>query len=562
MSATWKVIGRMVLALPLLCSPASAQPLQEVGVLTVSDPFLGDNIGLMSARYGDTLLVGSPYDDVACPADPSCNSGSVYVFRRGAGGTWREIRKLVPSDPSPQAYFGNPLAFDGTTAAIGASGAAYIFERNLGGQDRWGQRTKLLPPNPTAHVFGAAVALQGDTLVVTAQADAYPCPNEPQICVAGSVFAFERHRGGPNAWGLVKRITPPDGMRQQVFGRSVALQGDTLFVAAPGARFPETLPVAAGVIYMFRRNEGGPDNWGFVQRLLPSNAPVNNGGFLGGYPQNFSLLGSTLAAGGLVDSRGCDDPVHFCGAVHVFSRSAEGVWAESDVILPPEPRHEGRFGLSVALFGEDLLLVGEDGPPERVYAFARHQDGPDTWGLKGMLVPSDVPEDGDIGFSPSILAGADGFGAVGAIFSNRECPPEFPVCDAGALYLYDLAPLLAGPCVESPTTLCLVAARFRVEVFFETAQGENGTGRVGGHLSDESGHFWFFRESNPELFVKVVDACAPPFDRFWFFAAGLTNVRVEIRVTDTEAGETNLYENPLGQGFLPIQDTGAFATCP
>lgn len=573
-SATRKVVGLLFASLPLLSSPGSAQPLHETGVLTVSDPFLGDRVGFFAARHRDILLLSSQFDDIAC-ADVGCDSGSVYVFRRSPTGEppWAELRKLTPADPRRGAYFGSPIAFDGETAAIGAygdhaagdvfpKGAAYIFERNLGGQDRWGQRRKLVPPDSTPIGFGSALALQGDTLVVTAPADAYACPAEPQFCVAGSAYVFERHRGGQNAWGLVKKVIPPDGMGQQAFGTSVALQGDSLFVAAPVARFPETLPIDAGVIYMFRRNEGGPDNWGFVQRLLPSIAPVNNGGALGYYPQAFALLGNVLAVGATADSRGCDAPVHFCGAVHLFSRSAEGVWSESNIILPPEPRHSGNFGLSVALYGEDLLLVGADGPPERVFAFARNQGGPDAWGLIGTLVPSDVPEGSDIGFSPSILAGADGFGAVGAVFSNRACPSELPVCDAGAIYLYDLAPLLAGPCVESPTTLCLLDGRFRVEVFFETAQGQRGTGRVGGHLSDESGHFWFFRESNPELFVKVVDACAPPFGRFWFFAAGLTNVRVEIRVTDTTNGEMRFYERPLGPAFLPIQDTNAFATCP
>ena len=46
------------------------------------------------------------------------------------------------------------------------------------------------------------------------------------------------------------------------------------------------------------------------------------------------------------------------------------------------------------------------------------------------------------------------------------------------------------------------------------------------------------------------------------FAGGLTNVGVEILVTDTEAGITRSYSNELGEAFQPIQDTSAFATCP
>ncbi|HYH47792.1 MAG TPA: hypothetical protein VEG34_19070, partial [Thermoanaerobaculia bacterium] len=68
--------------------------------------------------------------------------------------------------------------------------------------------------------------------------------------------------------------------------------------------------------------------------------------------------------------------------------------------------------------------------------------------------------------------------------------------------------------------LFLGGGRFRVAASFETAAGP-GVGN-GVPLSDGSGTFWFFSPANVELVVKVVDACAPPFDRFWFFAAGLT----------------------------------------
>ena len=62
--------------------------------------------------------------------------------------------------------------------------------------------------------------------------------------------------------------------------------------------------------------------------------------------------------------------------------------------------------------------------------------------------------------------------------------------------------------------------------------------------------------------VKVRDACVPPFERFWFFAAGLTDVGVTLTVADTETREVRRYERPRGQAFAPVQDTDAFETCP
>ena len=80
-------------------------------------------------------------------------------------------------------------------------------------------------------------------------------------------------------------------------------------------------------------------------------------------------------------------------------------------------------------------------------------------------------------------------------------------------------------------------------------------------LSDGAGYFWFFARENPELFVKVIDACGSPFDRYWVFIAGLTDVGVAVTVTDTETGAVRNYINPLGNRFESVQDTDAFATC-
>ena len=116
-------------------------------------------------------------------------------------------------------------------------------------------------------------------------------------------------------------------------------------------------------------------------------------------------------------------------------------------------------------------------------------------------------------------------------------------------------------CVPNSQTMCLNQGRFRVRVEWETQQQTQGQGQSV-RLTDDSGYFWFFSPNNVELVVKVIDACGEPFDRFWFFAAGLTNVATSITVTDTLNDQSKEYHNPLGQAFQPIQDTQAFETCP
>ncbi len=120
-------------------------------------------------------------------------------------------------------------------------------------------------------------------------------------------------------------------------------------------------------------------------------------------------------------------------------------------------------------------------------------------------------------------------------------------------------------CVDSPTTLCLLNKRFKLEATYRTAGGQTGPAQVV-RLTEETGYFWFFNASNIEVVFKLLDACGSTLNnRFWVFAGGLTDVEVTTTVTDTAAsgsGAVRTFFNPLSTPFQPIADTSAFATCP
>jgi len=97
------------------------------------------------------------------------------------------------------------------------------------------------------------------------------------------------------------------------------------------------------------------------------------------------------------------------------------------------------------------------------------------------------------------------------------------------------------------------------EAAFDTGSQQGQAQTV--KLTDETGYLWFFSNTNVEVVVKVLDAC-PLNQKFWVFAAGLTNVQVTLTVTDTSNGTAKTYDNPQGAAFQPILDSSAFATCP
>jgi 6-phosphogluconolactonase len=135
-----------------------------------------------------------------------------------------------------------------------------------------------------------------------------------------------------------------------------------------------------------------------------------------------------------------------------------------------------------------------------------------------------------------------------------------PVPAAAATPVPPVPPALPLACIPSPTALCLNNSRFQVTATFDAGGGNSGMAHVG-TLTSDTGYLWFFSSDNVEAVVKVLDACG--FNgHYWVFAGGLTNVKVTITVTDTEAHVSRQYLNPANTTFQPVQDTSAFATCP
>jgi len=164
------------------------------------------------------------------------------------------------------------------------------------------------------------------------------------------------------------------------------------------------------------------------------------------------------------------------------------------------------------------------------------------------------------------VANAQAAGAIGAIIvnNNGNSPPGLGGSDptitipAVSLGRRDGNRIRKATCPGSAAFL--QDDRFQVTAAWATADNAGeGTAVL---LTEDSGYFYFFNPNNVELIFKVLDACTDPFNRYWVFAAGLTDVEVTLTVTDTQNGEIRQYFNPFKTAFPPIQDTDAFATCP
>ncbi|GAB5497560.1 MAG: hypothetical protein Phyf2KO_26400 [Phycisphaerales bacterium] len=196
----------------------------ETQRLVASDADEGDRFGGWNALSGDTLISGSTGD-----SDFGESSGSAYVFQYD-GSQWIQIQKLNASDEEEGDYFGRMIAMEGGTALIGAwgadgeepdEGAVYIFQFD---GNQWVE-TQILTASDglQGDGFGSWMEIQGNTIAIGAS---YGEGNEPSC---GAVYIFE-HDG--NQWVEVQKLTAPDGETSDIFGHAVELSGDTMVVGA------------------------------------------------------------------------------------------------------------------------------------------------------------------------------------------------------------------------------------------------------------------------------------------------------------------------------------------
>ncbi|MGC8879268.1 MAG: FG-GAP repeat protein [Anaerolineae bacterium] len=233
----------------------------QSAILTATTPHVQDLFGRAVTIDGDTVVVGAPWANTGTQLD----TGFAQIFYR-SGTQWNEVKKISASDPQPYDRFGTSLALDGDTLVVGAPqpdykhpsdpskdvlpgpGAAYIFERNTGGADQWGQRTKISATEGTSgDRFGFATYVTGDVVVVGAY-----LTEVAEDIYRGAAYVFERNAGGNNVWGQTTQLLAQDGKMGDQFGFAVAAQGNILAVGAPYAN-RGTVVLNSGAVYLFFR---------------------------------------------------------------------------------------------------------------------------------------------------------------------------------------------------------------------------------------------------------------------------------------------------------------------
>ncbi len=339
-------------------APAVAQCGNSLKLTSIA-PATGDEMGsAMSFGYSSgnsRLLVGAPKAEYG----PYFNAGMVKLFAK-IGTQWGELATIhKPTTAFHEENFGASVGFDNGRMIVGApgvltnQGAAYIYEF----QGAWTPVATISGSQSDQRV-GTAVAIDGDYAFIGAPGS--DTANNPD---SGLVSIQRRNANG--TWSQIQTVSDTDlvGLFQnRALGAAVAAKGGLAVLAAPeGKEIPS--PNFHGYVKVMRLQANG--FWSLEADYLAP-APRRIG----------AHAGAAVATDGTRIVIGAPDYPYqsnpdglnasSVGTVWVM-KFESGAWVSEQQVKTPMPTGLGRFGASVAIHG-DRLLVGEPGS-KTAYAY-------------------------------------------------------------------------------------------------------------------------------------------------------------------------------------------------
>ncbi len=331
---------------------------QQLGKLAPDDPSSEDLFGSSVAISGNTLVVGAGGTD-----DFGNNSGSAYIFDLSTG---QQLHKLVADDAEADRYFGLQVEIDGDTVLVGSvgdddnggpnPGAAYVFDATTGTQLHKLVANDVVPTDS----FGHRIALDGTIAVVCAYL------SDDNGSNSGSAYLFDTTTGEQ-----IAKLLPNDGASGYFFGRSVAIEGNTIAIGAIG----DLSVPSSGSVYLFDSNTQQQ-----VGKLFSDVFAVD---LWFGY--SLAISGNTIAIGAIGDNT--NGP--FTGSVFLYDLTTG---LQTHKLIASDGVAWEEFGHSVAI-NDQTILVGtpddsDNGPRSgSVYVFSL-----------GSSCAPDLTGEGDLNF--------------------------------------------------------------------------------------------------------------------------------------------------------------------
>jgi hypothetical protein len=298
-----------------------------VAKLVSPDATIGETpeFGRTVAIKGNMVIVGARF----ARADAVERAGAVYVFGKH-GDSWQFEEKIISPAPETEDNFGRALAIQGDSLVVTArktsaeEGAAYVFVYTDG---RWIHQATLVASDPTAGAyFGQSVDIQGDMMAISAR---NANPNS-----AGGFYLFRKSGDG---WLEIAKVTPSDGKLEDQYGFAIVMSGDTIAVGSRRADVNGVKDTGAAYVYSLKG-----DSVEFITKLTAKDKISGDQ-----FGQSIAIAGDVIAVGAWKDD-------NRRGSIYLF-RLMGDQWIETDKITASDGMAGDEFGYSLSAFGNRMV---------------------------------------------------------------------------------------------------------------------------------------------------------------------------------------------------------------
>ena len=301
--------------------------------------------------------------------------------RRLRGATFGLVTRTSPSDANPMAslqYYGKSVAIDGDIAVVGAfgdsreAGAAYVLRTTDGGATYVELAKLTASDGGYDHRFGWSVAIDGNTIVVGAPGTVSQTTTED---IPGAAYVYRTTDGWASHTEI--KLAADDADERDGVGGAVAIAGGTIVVGAWNGN--------GGAAYVYRTTDGGGTypqvaklSSDCVNVLYPSQ-PCSGDAF--GASVAISESGDTIVAGAWghddakLDDAGAYSASTDMGSAYVLRTTDDWSTHTTTKLTAADAAKGDEFGISVAIDG-DTVVVGawKDDDTGSAYVF-RASDG-------------------------------------------------------------------------------------------------------------------------------------------------------------------------------------------
>lgn len=297
--------------------------------------------------------------------------------------------------------------------------------------------------------YGNSMSIDGDYAIIGARGEDHDSSGSNTLSNAGSAYILKKDQGGSNNWGQLVKLVAPDRQSSDRFGfyNSVAISGDYAVVGARNHDYDSNGNNSvnnAGAAYIFKKDQGGSDKWGFVKKLVAIQRNTSDQ-----FGDCVAISGDYIVIGAqnqdYSDTSG-SNYLENAGAVYIFKKDHGGAdnWGLFKKIVTHDRTFTDFFGVSVGISGEHIVAgafthdsangTGFLNEAGAAYIYGKNQGGADNWGLVKKLVASDRKVNDNFG---EYVAISDSVIAIAAVAHDFNEAGTDSLASAGAVYVFE-----------------------------------------------------------------------------------------------------------------------------